>query len=368
MFKCEFPDEGVVPPNFDEGVDSDVLSNYLRELDGFTGSQIEICHEAPMDVPLVHHNNLIQLVNPVDTNRVPTSPQGPPARTNLEGIFKFKAEIDSKHTKRKKYLYSHRLNRIYVDVNVNFSVGFTWDASIFPGEAYIRATTVFSDVTQAEKRVERCYQHSHETANAPGKSRATIMNVLHSAREHGSPDVHYCGNPEQPDSWYSVLVRTPQPTELAYVFLCKSSCSSGINRRPIEIIFTLEDFKGEIYGRQVVGARVCSCPRRDIDRDEVAEGLPKTKRSAPQQETRAKKVKVETVEKDDAVIKLPAIGVVGRRTAILGLEVMLNMMEQKRDGLIANRLSTDTTSVIYNLDKSIANLIKHINQLKGQQQ
>lgn len=67
------------------------------------------------------------------------------------------------------------------------------------------------------------------------------MNVLRSAREPSSPDVHYCGVPELADSWYSVVVRTPQPTELAYLFLCKNSCSSGINRRPINIIFTLED-------------------------------------------------------------------------------------------------------------------------------
>lgn len=59
---------------------------------------------------------------------------------------------------------------------------------------------------------------------------------------------------------------------------------------------------------------------------------------------------------------------VGRRTAIMGLEVMLNMMEQKRDGLHANRLNTDTASVIYSIDTSIANLKKQINHLKGPKQ
>lgn len=55
-------------------------------------------------------------------------------------------------------------------MNVNFSVGFSWDASQFPSDAYIRATIVFADVAQAEKRVERCYQHAHESSNASGKN------------------------------------------------------------------------------------------------------------------------------------------------------------------------------------------------------
>ncbi|KAH9639758.1 hypothetical protein HF086_010964 [Spodoptera exigua] len=47
------------------------------------------------------------------------------------------------------------------------------------------------------------------------------------------------------DSWYSVLVqfdRTgPEPCSHAYQFACKNSCTTGINRRAIAIIFTLED-------------------------------------------------------------------------------------------------------------------------------
>lgn len=56
--------------------------------------------------------------------------------------------------------------------------------------------------------------------------------------------------------------------------------------------------------------------------------------------------------------------VVGHRTGIIGLEVMLNMMEQSRDGMVANKHTTDT------IDMCITNIKKHINNLKdiGQKQ
>ncbi|CAK1541460.1 unnamed protein product [Leptosia nina] len=364
MFKYEsingFPCEGEDLTTFGEEIDTQILNSYLPESGDLLleVSEPQFCDET-MDVQTKYNPYEYQNIE------IPISPQGPPDRKNFSGDVDFVVEIDSARTKKKKYLYSHRLNRIYVDMLVNFSVSFRWDMAKMPENAYIRATTVFADVAQAEKRVERCYQHSHESSNTTGASRAVIMNVLRSARDYASSDVHYCGVPDQADSWYSVVVRSPRPTELAYMFLCKNSCSSGINRRPIEIIFTLEDVTGKVYGRQSVGARVCSCPRRDIARDEAVEGVSPDKRpisasntTAPAQESRSKKIRLAVVEKDDAVIQLPSIEVVSHRTAQIGLEVMLNMMEQSRDAKLSARQSTEA------LDTHINNLKKLINNLK----
>ncbi|CAH0696930.1 unnamed protein product [Spodoptera exigua] len=265
----------------------------------------------------------------------PFSPRGPPVRTPYAGDLNFTLEVNSKDVHKKTFLYSHRLNRIYVDRKCNFSIQFNWDYINAP-QMFVRSTVVFSDETQAEKRVERCVQHYHESATA-GIQTQMAKNVLHSSRDIGTQGVYYCGNVDMADSWYSVLVqfdRTgPEPCSHAYQFACKNSCTTGINRRAIAIIFTLEDKTGQVYGRQKVGARVCACPRRDMFKDETAEGVYKSgKKRIPSNRIdppKTKKIKIENnlMEFDDKVYKLPPLEIVGSRTVVCGLKMMLEMME-----------------------------------------
>ncbi|XP_068623310.1 cellular tumor antigen p53 [Battus philenor] len=264
---------------------------------------------------------------------IPQSPLGPPPTENFAGSLNFSVEISGSEVDKKKYLYSATMNRIYVDMEVNFPIHFDWDvikqSLMYPKgqDMYIRATVVFSDESQAGKRVERCLQHTHE-ANNPG-NKVTVKNVLRSTRALDTAGVFYCGKVESPDSWFSVVVRFPAPGVHAYQFVCKNSCSSGINRRNIAIIFTLEDERGEVLGRQSVGARVCACPRRDLRRDEdETRTKGKGKRTIePPPHANLKKVKIEVTDNDDQLVVLPKISIKGIKTVITGLEVMQRMME-----------------------------------------
>lgn len=72
----------------------------------------------------------------------------------------------------------------------------------------------------------------------------------------------------------SVVIRLSQPqpgtdsVREMYQFVCKNSCPSGMNRRPIEVLFTLENVNCDILGRRVLSVRVCSCPKRDKEKEE----------------------------------------------------------------------------------------------------
>ncbi|XP_047999086.1 cellular tumor antigen p53 [Leguminivora glycinivorella] len=318
---------------------SDVYSMDSANLDelgplGTFNSQGNLVVLSPPDVAEAETLDIAYVMPSINVPSVedtmPVSPRGPPARTSFPGGLNFSVEINAADTNRKKYLYSHQLNRIYVDIKTNFPVQFRWDFDQAGSPMFVRATTVFSDEAQSEKRVERCLQHTHESTNA-GIDPTIVQNVLHSSAAPGTQGVFYCGAPSLPDSWYSVLLRfdgRPQePYSHAYQFVCKNSCSSGINRRSIDIIFTLEDHTGLVYGRQTVGARVCACPRRDKHKDEAAERPAHKRRLHPPPHTphpAGKKVKTEP---DDDVLVLPPLPIVGRRTMVTGLEVMLNMME-----------------------------------------
>ena len=51
-------------------------------------------------------------------------------------------------------------------------------------------------------------------------------------------------------------------------FMCLGSDVGGINRKPVSVIFTLEDGAGQVVGRRVVDVRICSCPKRDMQQEE----------------------------------------------------------------------------------------------------
>ena len=74
-----------------------------------------------------------------------------------------------------------------------------------------------------------------------------------------------------------VPVERPQPGgqtfDFSLKFMCLGSDVGGINRRPLKVIFTLEDHcsqngQVDVLGRYTVDVRICSCPKRDKIQEE----------------------------------------------------------------------------------------------------
>nr|XP_026488999.1 cellular tumor antigen p53 [Vanessa tameamea]XP_026489000.1 cellular tumor antigen p53 [Vanessa tameamea] len=321
----------------------------------------------PSSIILDEIHNTLLFGDVVD---ISPTPIGPPARTVFNGIHNFVVEIDGSNTQKQKYLYSHRLNRIYVNMECNFSVNFKWDTN---EPMYVRATTVFSEPAQAQKRVERCIQHSHDSYNQPLRPEPHVVkNVLRSARAAGGAGVHYCGSAPRADSWYSVLVAFAAPAAHAFQFVCKNSCSTGINRRPIDVIFTLEDVSGAVLGRHVVGARVCSCPRRDMLADEKQAGGKRRAPAAPPAPAAPlaplaplappakRRLRERERADEDAVVTLPEMKIYGVRTATAGIKVMLEMMEHVKAIKSSVQQPVDELTRTINELKTIKENIKSI--------
>ncbi|CAH0714005.1 unnamed protein product, partial [Brenthis ino] len=316
--------------------------------------------------PFVHHNDILintslgdihelysikklnDSLSPVDF--VPVSPTGPPCTIVYSGDSCFRVEIDGSNTQKKKFLYSKKLNCLFVNSGHNFSVNFEWDTSKVLHPVYVRATVVFSAPCDAEKRVEACYQHYASCDGVKALPENIRHNVLRSGREVGAPDVFYCGAPASTDSWYSVLVRFPAPSSHAFHFVCRNSCSSGINRRPLSLVFTLESAAGNVYGRQIVGVRVCSCPKRDMCKAETAalsssdHGLLQSTPAMSSTTPSSKRIKLEESE-CDTLVTLPAITVPGKRVALAGLRVMRDMLLQTRAVQLRARPQQDVRAV-----------------------
>ncbi|XP_013188380.1 cellular tumor antigen p53 [Amyelois transitella] len=287
---------------------------------------------------------------------------GPPARGSMKGPYDFSVMINGANTHKNKFLWSTKVQRMYVDAECDFPLSFSW-ADAAPAPAYVRATVVFREPDQSQCKVETCINHQNilKNRNLPPCQKS---NVLHSSRAAGARGVTYCGGP---DEWFSTRVMFDDDVRThAYRFICKNSCPGGINRRAIDIIFTLEDEMERIYGREEISVRVCACPRRDLRTDEEnapAEKqapLKKKRKIEPKTaESKVKKVKIEVTDgDDDRVVTLPELRVRGVSTAITTLEMMKEFTAQHK------RLSTDPR-VLEEDAGIIADLETKISELRG---
>jgi hypothetical protein len=130
----------------------------------------------------------------------------------------------------------------------------------------IRAMPVYVKPEHVQEVVKRCPNHATTKEH----------NEHHSAPEHLVRCEHKLARyDEDPCSQrQSVVIPHEAPQAGAewvtnlYQFMCFSSCVGGLNRRPIQVIFTLEH-DGRVLGRQAVEVRICACPGRDRRADEV---------------------------------------------------------------------------------------------------
>lgn len=56
-------------------------------------------------------------------------------------------------------------------------------------------------------------------------------------------------------------------TETSFRFICLSSCEGGMNRRPISLIFTLEQC-GKAVGTNVIPVKLCQNPPNALEEEE----------------------------------------------------------------------------------------------------
>jgi len=206
---------------------------------------------------------------PVVTPPLPPLAIAPSVITNEEyaGPLNFEVMIDPHHSKT-PWVYSAVLNKIFIGMSNPFPIDFKWSGDI--KNLFVRATPLFSLAQFAQDLVTRCMTHSMPTDTSN-------RNVSEEIRDHvircQSPSAIYSGSKEAKIHLNVVVpLGIPQTgtdsVRIMYSFVCKNSCPSGMNRKPLEVVFTLEDELGNVLGRRKLSVRVCSCPKRDKEKEE----------------------------------------------------------------------------------------------------
>lgn len=241
-------------------------------------------------------------------NNIPSATGTLPSVCRLAGDYNFTAWISP--DSGPDCLYSADLNKIYVNINKNIPVQFQLNPNGLG--LYIRALVVYISSSDQQEPVIRCITHAATDIN-DGKDdlaahvlRCASTNAALYSRDESSGRYSVCVPVEVPQCGMESFI-------VCYKFTCLNSCQLR-NRRGMGIIFTLENKAGEVLGRHFMNVRVCSCPKRDKEKEEkkitdgnkIKERVPATKRplkTAEAQKSPNKVVKLEPGESE--IIKIP---------------------------------------------------------------
>ncbi|EDV24258.1 uncharacterized protein TRIADDRAFT_64021 [Trichoplax adhaerens] len=233
-----------------------------------------------------------QAVNGVSAETSPPLKRDPSLPSNAEyiGNFGFDIAIDQNDnpTKATNNTYSTMLKKLFIKMECLFPIHITIERMdytfkiaygslatrrncnqlIIPGEppanSYIRAYVMYTKPQDVYEPVRRCPNHA---LRDQGKYESSD----HILRCESQRAEYY----EDTSGRHSVRVPYTAPavgelrSTLLYQFMCFSSCSGSINRRPIELVITLENGTN-VLGRKKVEVRVCACPGRDRSNEERA--------------------------------------------------------------------------------------------------
>lgn len=135
-----------------------------------------------------------------------------------------------------------------------------------PQGSIIRAMPIFMKPEHVQEVVKRCPNHSVSKEN---------NNETHPAPTHLVRCEHALAKYMEDNFTQRQSVIIPLETPQAgaewvtnlFQFMCLGSCVGGPNRRPLQIVLTLER-DNQVLGRRAVEVRICACPGRDRKADE----------------------------------------------------------------------------------------------------
>ncbi|XP_025419580.1 cellular tumor antigen p53-like isoform X2 [Sipha flava] len=193
---------------------------------------------------------------------------------DFSGEFNFDFFLDPTEVTKRHWMYSEKLNKIFLDMNRVVPIQFHWNfyetELLGMKNLQIRALLIFATPEFEQLSIKRCPIHIIQDKFCDKKK---IEHILWCEQY----DSIYEEDPKS--QRYSVVVQMHdcfpyseyKTYNIMYKFMCKSSCSMSLNRRPINVIFTLETSQGQVLGRKKIGVKICSCPKRDSMKEEALE-------------------------------------------------------------------------------------------------
>lgn len=172
--------------------------------------------------------------------------------------------------------------KLFIKMGSRMNINLSYREQQRGEELFLRAMIIFSKPAEMHLPVKRCANH-RTPPNQDARAMASIIKV-------NDPKATYFG--EEVGQTFQDRLSVVIPIEnlnydengkvtqsVGLEFLCQNSCSSGINRKPASIVFTLENNNFHLLGKSAIEFKVCSCPKRDAEREK--EPKPKQESNLP---------------------------------------------------------------------------------------
>jgi len=175
---------------------------------------------------------------------------------NIPGRYNFQYCLQKNIKKNSNsWTLSEKLNKLYIQKDALINVEFKTNITLEKSSAEVRAYLRYKDVESEIESVDTCPNHQTKWADEKIEKHCVL----------------------QSNPIYSMYVKCPQTgryilrlhphykNELS--FQCWSTCSGGINRRNVVLVFAL--YICDVFEAQcIVDVKICSSPLRDCVRDE----------------------------------------------------------------------------------------------------
>lgn len=217
----------------------------------------------------------------------------------------FDTALNSESAGKTSWMFSTKLNKVFVKINTVLNVTITYNYIDPTTHLFVRAMIVYSSNNDLAEPVAKCPNHLDQS------KRDKVNNPEHILR-CSIPETQYVGVTTGKLFKDKLAILVPmgavasnEPLKLQ--FTCQNSCSGGMNRKMTSIVFTLENQFCDILGRRVLNFKVCSCPKRDKEKDEesCSKILPKKRKGEQTAPSTSKKVAISVPivkqESDDSI-------------------------------------------------------------------
>ncbi|XP_055531243.1 cellular tumor antigen p53-like isoform X2 [Wyeomyia smithii] len=193
-------------------------------------------------------------------------------------VFDFNVDFNGESSSKSNWFFSSSLKKVYVKMGQTCTFNVSYQSLNYQ-DLFVRIMLVCSAPEDMHQPIYRCQNHRCNDNTNPKEVQAHVMRCY-------NPTATYVGVETGVAYKDRLAVLIPQinsvqdhvSLNVSLSFLCQNSCRI-ISRRSTAILFVLEDGNGRILGKKSLYLKVCSCPKRDKEKEEQA--LVPTKRKNP---------------------------------------------------------------------------------------
>lgn len=268
------------------------MEDLMSPIAGILHGQPEYAVQA---FPPQHHHDTQQF------GHVPAHFYQLPITENLDTAWDFKIELNAESAGKTSWMYSTKLNKVFVKINTTLNVHASYKI-VEPNQVlFVRAMIVYTSNNDLAEPVMKCPNHKAQSIIAYPEHilRCTVPSTQYVGVENGKLFIDKL-------AVFIPMNEIAHNEPLKLVFTCQNSCSGGMNRKMTSIIFTLENDAGRILGRQLMNFKVCSCPKRDREKDEESntKALPKKRKAEPALPSTSKKPMTIVKQESDTTLSM----------------------------------------------------------------